>query len=86
MTTFEKYNEEFKDDPEFHVYGVLLHIVTNMGEIPRNLSEKSGLAYSTIEKFLNANDPRVSLLTLSKIAKALGKELFVEFRNKEETK
>ena len=76
--TLETYAQEYADDPEFVAEGLAIKVTEEMLECleQRNLSqswlaEQMGVSRAHISRILNAR-PNMTLLTISKIAVALG--------------
>jgi plasmid maintenance system antidote protein VapI len=76
--TLERYSQEYKEDPEFIAEGMSIKIVEEMLELMEHkdlnqswLAQKLGVSRAHISKILNA-PPNMTLLTIAKIATALG--------------
>ena len=91
---FETHLEEKLKDPEFkkewdeiqpemNIIRSLIDARIEQGITQKELSEKTGIQQSNISRLENGNyNP--SLKLLKRIAKALNKELYIEFRQKTE--
>ncbi len=88
MTTvkgwMQNHHPEWEDDPEYIGYGVLLDITRDVCRVKdwETLIEKSGLSKKLLDKFLNAGELRISILSLVKIATALNKKLVIKLEER----
>ena len=76
--SLEEYIKEYKDDPEFIAERIIVNIVEDIYRLMENknisnadLAQKMGTSRPYISKLLNGN-PNMTILTLVKVAKALG--------------
>lgn len=81
MKNLEKYWLELSDDPLFIAESISFDIVENISELMfqknidrKTLAEKLGTSKAYVTKLLNGN-PNLTLLSLAKIAVALGAEI-----------
>lgn len=90
MTNFEKYFSEQMKDPEFKnefealqpQYEIVKQIIRARSEqhiSQKELAERTGLKQSNISR-LESGNYNPSIEFLQKVAKGLGKELHIEFR------
>lgn len=91
MTNFKKYMAEQMKDPEFKrefealqpQYEVIKQIIRARAEqhiTQKELAERTGLKQSNISR-LESGNYNPSIEFLQKVAKGLGKELHIEFRD-----
>lgn len=90
MAFFDKYEEMWKDDPEYHLMAVIFNLTDSIYEameeqkLNRNdLVDKTKIERSTIDQLLTGTQI-ISLLELVKIAIALNKKVQIRLVNHEE--